>query len=58
MQGYSITYFLEFCSFTRIFNGQQHNFQMWRGFLNVPESFSYKDFLFILVIQGQESMNI
>jgi hypothetical protein len=32
---------------TKIFNGLQHSFQVWQGFINVLESFSYKDFLFI-----------
>jgi hypothetical protein len=33
---------------TKIFNGLEHSFQVWQGFMNVSESFSYKDFLFIL----------
>jgi len=33
---------------TKIFNGLQHSFQLWQGFINVSESFSYKDSLFIL----------
>jgi hypothetical protein len=44
--------FLKFSSSTRIFNELQYNFQEWQGFSNVPESFSYKDFLFILATQG------
>ena len=32
----------------KIFNGLQHSFHMWQGFINVSESFSYKDSLFIL----------
>jgi hypothetical protein len=30
------------------------NFQVWQGFINVSESFSYKDYLFILAIQGKK----
>ena len=33
---------------TKIFNGLQHSFQVWQGFINGSESFSYKDSLFIL----------
>jgi len=33
---------------TKIFNGLQHSFQVWQRFINVLESFSYKDSLFIL----------
>ena len=33
---------------TKIFNGLQHSFQVWQWFINVLESFSYKDSLFIL----------
>jgi len=33
---------------TKIFNGLQHSFQELQGFINVSESFSYKDSLFIL----------
>jgi hypothetical protein len=46
--------FWEFPSSTKIFNGQLYNFQVWQGFINVPKSFSYKDSLFILAIQGKE----
>jgi hypothetical protein len=28
---------------TKIFNGLQHNFQVWQGFMIISESFSYKD---------------
>jgi hypothetical protein len=38
----------EFPSYTRIFNELQYNLQVWQGFINVSESFSYKDSLFIL----------
>jgi hypothetical protein len=44
----------EFSSSIMIFNELQQNFQVWQGFINVPESFSYKDFLFILATQGNE----
>jgi hypothetical protein len=47
--------FWEFPSSTRIFNGLQHNLQVWQWFINVPKSFSYKDSLFILAIQGKKS---
>jgi hypothetical protein len=40
--------FWKFPISTKIFNGLQHSFQVWQGFINVLESFSYKDFLFIL----------
>ena len=38
----------------KIFNGLQHSFQVWQGFINVSESFSYKDSLFILAIKKKE----
>jgi hypothetical protein len=28
---------------TKIFNGLQHDFQVWQGFMIISESFSYKD---------------
>jgi len=28
---------------TKIFNGLQHSFQVWQGFIIISESFSYKD---------------
>jgi len=40
--------FWKFPISTKIFNGLQHSFQVWQGFINVLESFFYKDFLFIL----------
>ena len=43
--------FWEFPSSTRIFNELQYNLQMWQGFINVSESFSYNDSLFILATQ-------
>jgi hypothetical protein len=39
--------FWEFPSFTRIFNGLQYNSKVWPRFINVLESFSNKDSLFI-----------
>jgi len=43
--------FWDFPSSTRIFNDLQYNLQVWQGFINVSESFSYKDSLSILVTQ-------
>jgi hypothetical protein len=43
---------------TRIFNGLQYSFQVWQGFINVSESFSYKDFLFILATTRKEDFRI
>ena len=40
--------FWKFPSSTRIFNELQYNLQVWQGFINVSESFSYKDSLLIL----------
>jgi hypothetical protein len=37
--------FWEFSSSIRIFNELQYNLQVWQGFINVLESFSYKDSL-------------
>jgi hypothetical protein len=39
---------------TKIFNGLQHSLQLWQGFINVLESFSYKDSLFILATKKKE----
>ena len=39
---------------TKIFNGLQHSFQVWRGLINVSEFFSYKDSLFILATKRKE----
>jgi len=44
----SIRLFWKSTNSTKIFNGLQNSFQVWQGFINVLESFSYKDFLFIL----------
>jgi hypothetical protein len=40
---------------TKIFNGLQHSFQVWQGFINVLESFSYKDSIFILATKGKKT---
>jgi hypothetical protein len=47
-------WFWEFPSSTRIFNEVQYNLQVWQGLINVSESFSYKDSLFILTTQGKK----
>jgi hypothetical protein len=43
---------------TKIFNGLQHSFQVWQGFINVLESFSYDDSLFILATKRKEDFRI
>jgi hypothetical protein len=48
--------FWESPSSTKIFNGLQHNFQVWQGLINVSEFFSYKDSLFILAITRKEDL--
>jgi hypothetical protein len=45
-------------SSTKIFNGLQHSFQVWQGFINVLKSFSYKDSLFILATTSNEDFRI
>jgi hypothetical protein len=45
-------------SSTKIFNGLQHSFQVWQGFINVSESLSYKDSLFILATTRKENFRI
>jgi hypothetical protein len=47
----SIRLFWKSTNSTKIFNGLQNSFQVWQGFINVLESFSYKDFLFILATE-------
>jgi hypothetical protein len=43
----------------KIFNGLlQHSFHVWQGFINVSESFSYKDSLFILATKRKEDFRI
>jgi hypothetical protein len=46
--------FWKFPSSTRIFYVLQYNLQVWQGFVNVSESFSYKNSLFILVTQRRK----
>jgi hypothetical protein len=43
---------------TKIFNGLQHCFQVWKGFIIISESFSYKDSLFILATKRKEDFRI
>jgi hypothetical protein len=50
--------FWESPSSTRIFNELQYSFQVWQGFINFSESFSYKDFLFILATTRKEDFSI
>jgi hypothetical protein len=42
---------------TKIFNGLQHSFQVWQRLINVSESFSYKDFLFILATKKKKKIS-
>jgi hypothetical protein len=41
-----------------IFNGLQHSFHVWQEFINVSESFFYKDSLFILLTTRKEDFRI
>jgi len=50
--------FLESPSSTKIFNGLQHSFQVWRRFIKVLESFSYKDSSFVLATIRKEDFRI
>jgi hypothetical protein len=50
--------FWESPSSKKIFNGLQHSFQVWQGFINVSESFSYKNSLFILATTRKENFEI
>jgi hypothetical protein len=50
--------FWEFSTSTKIFNGQQHSFQVWQWFINVSKSFSYKDSLFILATTRKDDFII
>ena len=43
---------------TKIFNGLQHSFQVWQGFIIISEFFSYKDSLFILATKRKEDFRI
>jgi len=46
--------FWESTNSTKIFNGLKHSFQVWLRFINVSESFSFKDSSFILLQQGKK----
>jgi len=50
--------FWESPSSTRIFNGLQYSFQVWQGFINVLESFSFNDSLFIQATTRKEDFKI
>jgi hypothetical protein len=41
---------------TKIFNGLQHSFQVWQGFIIISESFYYKDSLFILATKKERRL--
>ena len=43
---------------TKIFNGLQHSFQVWQGFIIISESFFYKDSLFILTTKRKDDFKI
>jgi hypothetical protein len=57
LQGYD-SLFWESSSSTRIFNGMQHSFQVWQGFINVSESSYYKDSLFIIATIRKKEFGI
>jgi len=42
---------------TKISNVLQHSFQVWQGFINFSESFSYKDSLFILATKQEKKIS-
>jgi len=42
----------------RIFNRLQHSFHVWQGFINVLESFSYKNSIFILATKRKKDFRI
>ena len=46
--------FWEYPNSSKIFNGLQHSFHVWQRFINVSESFSYKDSIFILATKRKE----
>jgi hypothetical protein len=50
--------FWESLNSPKIFNGLQHSFHVWQIFINVSESFSYKDSLFILVTKRKKDFKI
>jgi hypothetical protein len=43
---------------SKIFNGLQNSFHVWQWFINVSESFSYKDSIFILATKRKEDFRI
>jgi len=43
---------------TRIFNGLQNSFQVWKRFINVSKFFSYMDSLFIQLQQGNKTSEL
>jgi len=51
-----VSLFWESTNSTKIFNGLQHSFQVWRGFIIISESFSYKDSLFILATKKERRL--
>ena len=50
--------FWESTNSTKIFNGLQHSFQVWQEFINVSESFPFKNSLFILPTTRKEDFRI
>jgi hypothetical protein len=57
LKGFGIL-FWESPNSTKIFNGLQYSFQVWRGFINISESFYYKDSLCILATIRKEDFRI
>jgi len=49
--------FWESLNSPKIFNGLQHSFHVWQGFINVLKSFSYKDSLFILATKKGKNIS-
>jgi hypothetical protein len=43
---------------TTLSNGLQYSFQVWQGFINVSEFFSYKDSLLVLATTRKEDFRI
>jgi hypothetical protein len=52
------SFFWESTNSIKIFNGLQHSFQVWQGFIIISKSFSYKDSLFILATKRKEDFRI
>jgi hypothetical protein len=50
--------FWESTNSTKIFNGLQHSFQVWQEFINVSESFPFKNSLFILPTTRKKDFRI